>query len=281
MQALAELAEEVSRREGTLAELGAKKVTRQLADKHRDLRPIVANFSECHELFGHREHGQAAADYAEQVIKRGRKTGVILGFDTQSSRKEAIPPKVVEHTSLNACFAVKSWRINDGFLGDGSFASGVRATELRPGKDRGTCLLTGLGEEAFELVKTFYIEADDDTGYDAAAEVIARAMADVRTGVATGADADGPARPEPRDLLDDLAEVLGDQSVPAADVPALLAKHAPEWGPYQRLTGKQLRTQLAAMGVKVASTGNRWPVDPVTVREALAKRATADLDDDS
>ena len=39
--------------------------------------------------------------------------------------------------------------------------------------------------------------------------------------------------------------------------------------------------QLAALGVKVASTGNRWPLDPVTVRTALARRATADLDDDS
>ena len=30
-----------------------------------------------------------------------------------------------------------------------------------------------------------------------------------------------------------------------------------------------------------ASTGNRWPLDPLTVRDALARRATADPDDDS
>ena len=48
---------EVGRREARLAELGAKKVTRPLAEKHLDLRPLVALFSECHELFGIRFEG--------------------------------------------------------------------------------------------------------------------------------------------------------------------------------------------------------------------------------
>lgn len=95
----------------------------------------------------------------------------------------------------------------------------------------------------------------------------------------------GADRPVPeiqtRDLLEDLDAVLGDAPVPAADVPALLAKHAPDWLPYKRLTGKALRELLAKEhGIKVPSTGNRWPVDPITVREVLAQRATADLDDE-
>jgi S-DNA-T family DNA segregation ATPase FtsK/SpoIIIE len=52
------------------------------------------------------------------------------------------------------------------FLGDGSFQAGIRATELRPGKDVGTSIVTGATPERFEIVKWFYIEADDDTGYD-------------------------------------------------------------------------------------------------------------------
>jgi S-DNA-T family DNA segregation ATPase FtsK/SpoIIIE len=52
LASLEELYAEVGRREGRLAELGAKKVTRTLAEKHPDLRPKVALFSECHELFG-------------------------------------------------------------------------------------------------------------------------------------------------------------------------------------------------------------------------------------
>jgi len=43
---------------------------------------------------------------------------------------------------INACFAVKAWRSNDGFLGDGSFQAGTRATELRPRKDVGTSIVT-------------------------------------------------------------------------------------------------------------------------------------------
>ena len=49
---LHELYAEVARREARLAELSAKKVTRHLAQQHADLRPRVALFSECHELFG-------------------------------------------------------------------------------------------------------------------------------------------------------------------------------------------------------------------------------------
>jgi S-DNA-T family DNA segregation ATPase FtsK/SpoIIIE len=281
LDSLRELYEEVGRRESRLAELGAKKVTRTLSARHADLRPLVALFSECHELFGHPEHGKPAADYAVQTIRRARKTGIILGFDTQSSRKDAIPPKIVELVKINACFAVKSWRSNDGFLGDGSFAAGIRATELRPGKDRGTCLVTGLGEEAFEIVKTFYIPADDDTGWDAATDVITRAMTTVAPDLPTGANPPTAVEaPAWRDLLEDLDEVLGHDPVPAADVPALLRDLAPSWPAYRGLTGKTLREQLAGLGVKVPSTGNRWPIDPVTVRHTLAQRATADLDNE-
>ena len=185
VEALHALYAEVGRREARLAELGAKKVTRPLAEKHPDLRPLVALFSECHELFGDPNHGREAADLAVQTMRRARKTAITLGFDTQSSRADAIPPKIVELVKLNACFAVKSWRSNDGFLGDGSFQAGIRATELRMGKDVGTSILTGATAERFEIVKWFYIEADDDTGFDAAADIIARAMADLHHVVPT------------------------------------------------------------------------------------------------
>ena len=56
-------------------------------------------------------------------------------------------------------------------------------------------------------------------------------------------------------------------------------KLAPSWRPYASLTGTQLRAQLAQLGVKVPSTGNRWPLDPAAVRAALARRSTADLDE--
>jgi S-DNA-T family DNA segregation ATPase FtsK/SpoIIIE len=85
----------------------------------------------------------------------------------------------------------------------------------------------------------------------------------------------------PRDLLDDLAEVLGGERINAADAPTMLRKLAPNWAPYKNLNGASLRTQLdKKYGVKVPSTGNRYPIDPATIREALAKQSTADLDDE-
>ena len=73
---LHELYAEVGRREARLAELGAKKVTRQLAQQHpRPAARSSALFSECHELFGHEEHGEMAAELAVKTIKRARKTG--------------------------------------------------------------------------------------------------------------------------------------------------------------------------------------------------------------
>jgi S-DNA-T family DNA segregation ATPase FtsK/SpoIIIE len=268
------LYEEVGRREGRLAELGAKKLTRKLAEKHPDLRPIVSLYSECHELFGHKDYGEEAADLACKTAKRGRKTGIVLGFDTQSSRKEAIPPKVVELMSVNICFYVKTWQSNDGFLGAGCFQAGIRATKLRPSRDRGTSLVIGVTDAAFELLSWHFIVVDDDTGFDAATAVIARAM----DGLAPGTPAaDGAPRaveaPAERDLLEDLEAVLGEETVPCADLPALLARHAPDWVPYRKLNGKALRELLLREhGVKVPSTGNRWPVSPRLIADALARR---------
>jgi S-DNA-T family DNA segregation ATPase FtsK/SpoIIIE len=83
-----------------------------------------------------------------------------------------------------------------------------------------------------------------------------------------------------RDLLEDLDEVLSgaDEPVNAAKVAPLLI--ALDRVAYDGLNGTKLCAALAALGVKVPSTGNRYPVDPVTVRDALALAATADLDAD-
>jgi DNA segregation ATPase FtsK/SpoIIIE, S-DNA-T family len=267
---LHELYSEVGRREGRLAELGAKKLSRGIAEAHPDLRPVLSLYSECHELFGHPEYGEEAAEIATKTIKRARKTGIFLLFDTQSSRKEAIPPKLVELVSVNICFYCKTWRSNDGFLGDGSFAAGIRATELRPGRDRGTSIITGVSDSQFELLRWYFIEVDDDTGYDAAAEVIARSMANLAPGTRASGSVPG-VEEERRDLLDDLAAVLGDEDEPVriADLPALLRALAPSWGPYRALTGIQLREQLTGAGVRTTNPGNVPRLDPADLYRVL------------
>jgi DNA segregation ATPase FtsK/SpoIIIE, S-DNA-T family len=274
LDGLRELYADVARREARLAELGAKKVTRVLAERYPELRPTVALFSECHELFGHATYGAEAADLAVQTMRRGRKTAITLAFDTQSSRADAIPPRIVELVKINACFAVKAWRSNDGFLGDGSFQAGIRATELRPGKDVGTSIVTGATPERFEIVKWFYIEVDDDTGYDAAAEVIERSMVSLPNR-STDVAVIPPA--ESRDLLDDLDTVLGVERINVADVPALLRELAPSWAPYRKLTGVMLRKILAKdQGITIPRAHNTWPLDPADVRRRITERAATD-----
>jgi S-DNA-T family DNA segregation ATPase FtsK/SpoIIIE len=276
---LHELYAEVTRREERLAELGAKKLTRPVSEKHPDMRPLVVLFSECHELFSHADYGKQAAELAVAVVKRGRKTGVVLGFDTQSARTNAIPGELVENVGINGCFAVKTWRSNDGFLGDGSFAAGIRATDLRFNVDRGTMVVTGVGEELFEIVRTFFIAVDDDTGWDAAADVIARAMGQLGEGTPTAGDRPTPQIERDRDLLADLDEVLGTERVPAGDVLGALRNLAPRWRPYADHTVPTFVAALKELGVKVARTGNKNYVDPVTARDRLAEQSIADLDE--
>jgi len=272
--------EEVGRREGRLAELGAKKVTRRLAEQHPDLRPIVGLMSECHELFDHAEFGEEAGELATKTAKRARKTAITLVFDTQSSRKEAIPPKLVELVSVNICFYVKTWRSNDGFLGDGCFQAGIRATELRPGRDRGTSLIIGVSDAPFELLKWYFVAVDDDTGWDAATDVIARAVANMAPGTPTG-DRLPEVEPEQRDLLDDLDEVMpGRERVRLADLPARLRELAPHWEPYRRTKGTDLERDLNAARVRVLKPKNVAQLDPKDLREALARRAAESADED-
>jgi S-DNA-T family DNA segregation ATPase FtsK/SpoIIIE len=178
----------------------------------------------------------------------------------------------VELVSVNVCFAVKSWRANDGFLGDGCFQAGIRATELRPGRDRGRAVATGVSDAQFELLMWHFIEVDDDTGFDAAADVIARAVA----GAAPGTPVEGNAAPaviEARNLLADLDQVLGHERAKLADLPALLRDLAPRWPAYRSLTGTDLRDLLDGQGVRTTNSGNVLRLDPADLRAVLRARA--------
>lgn len=270
---LQEAYRDVAEREQMLADIGAKKVTRAVAERYPDLRPRVSLFSECHELFGHPEYGELAGELAVKTAKRARKTGRVLWFDTQSSRKSAIPPALVELVSVNCCFAVKSWRSNDGFLGDGSFAAGIRATELRPGRDRGTSLVTGISDAQFELLKWYFVPVDDDTGYDAAAEVIARCMQAVAPGTPVASNSP-PLAITVRDLLGDLAEATAHRSgkVRVSELPKLLHNLAPSWREYDGMTGVQLRERLFAEGVPTTNPGNVPTLDLGDLHAVIRQR---------
>lgn len=272
MDTLSELYAEVDRREKRLSELGAKKVTRDLAMRHPDMRPRLVLFSECHVLFGSKDYGEEATELAANVMRRARKTAMWLGFDTQDARKDAIPPKIVGLVSVNVCFYVKTWRANDGFLGDGAFQAGIRATELRPTRDVGRSVTTGVSDAQFELLKWHYIFSDDDTGADDATGVIARAMSlvDPRTPVAGNSPM---AAIVVRDLLDDLDGAIGLERVKVRDAVGLLRKVDGMYPRYRQMTATQLREALLGEGVKTVNASGTHYLDPADLRRALNERS--------
>ncbi|MEQ4209896.1 cell division protein FtsK [Actinopolymorpha sp. B9G3] len=257
-------------------------VTRELANKDVGLHPVFGLVEEAHVAIGHPVHGKDIAKLLVDIVRLGRKRAIHLIVSTQAPTRDSMPRDVTRNCSNGIAFAVGDHVTNDALLGQGAYKAGHRATELIPGTDRGTAVVKGFNGERSQVAQVYYIDVDRDN--DQITPIINRALAAIEArGNVPGNDRVRQL-PESRDLLDDLAAVLGDEPVPAADVPALLAKHAPGWMPYRRLNGKTLRQLLASeYGIKVPTTGNRYPVDPVTIRDAQVRRDTTgpDVDDDT
>ncbi|MBK1784552.1 cell division protein FtsK [Prauserella cavernicola] len=276
---LTDLHAEVQRRGELLIRYEIPSVTRELASKNVGLHPLFVLLEEAHVAIQHPKYGGEIAKLLVDIVRLGRKRGIHVLVSTQAPTKDSMPRDVTRNCSNGIAFAVGDHVANDALLGQGAYAAGHRATELIPGTDKGTAVVKGFTGERSDIVQVYFLDVAKD--HDQITPIIERALRLIEErGAVPGADRPVP-EIETRDLLEDLDAVLGKQPVNAADVPALLAQYAPDWTPYQGLSGKALRELLAAEhGIKVPSTGNRYPVDPVTVREVLTSRATADLDED-
>ena len=120
-------------------------------------------------------------------------------------------------------------------------------------------------------MKWYFVEVNDDTGYDAAAEVIARAVSKVAAGTPVEGSVPEPAI-ETRDLLEDLDEVLGQERMLLRDLVGLLRDLAPGWSAYRKLTATRLRTALKDEGVRTVNASGTLFLDPADLRRALAER---------
>lgn len=277
---LRELNAEVQARGELLVRYEIPAVTRKLASANVGLHPLFCLLEEAHVAIQHKAHGAEIAQLLIDIVRLGRKRGIHMIVSTQAPTKDSMPRDVTRNCSNGIAFAVGDHVANDALLGQGAYRGGHRATELIPGTDMGTAVVKGFSGQRSELVQAYFL--DVSKGSDQVTPIIKRSLAAIhsRGGGLPGPGTEPPQPQAPRDLLEDLDEVLGDEPVPAADVPPLLARLAPGWVPYRSMTGKSLRAQLAhAHGVKVSSTGNKHPVDPLAVRRALAQRATADLDE--
>ena len=281
LEHLRELHAEVQARGELLVRYQTPAVTRELASKGIGLHPLFCLLEEAHVAIQHSTYGAEIAQLLVDIVRLGRKRAIHVIVSTQAPTKDSMPRDVTRNCSNGIAFAVGDHVANDALLGQGAYAGGHRATELIPGTDKGTAVVKGFSGARSEMVQSYFLDVDKN--HDQVSPIIARALTAITdTGrPIPGAPSAAPQIGTSRDLLEDLDEVLGTEAVPTADIPPLLARLAPRWAPYRGMTGKALRDQLAELGVKVPSTGNRWPLDPVTVRAALTRRATADLDDDS
>ena len=267
---LADLKAEVQERGQLLISHGAPAVTRELASAGVGLHPLVCLLEEAHVAITHPEHGKDISALLVDVVKLGRKRAIHMIVSTQAPTRDSMPRDVTRNCSNGIAFAVGDHVANDALLGQGAYAGGHRATELIPGTDRGTALVKGFSGERSEIVQVYFLDATRGSG-DQVTPVIERSLAAIaRLGRAVPGT--GAARPlEARDLLGDLAEVIGAERARLADLPALLRSLAPHWGPYRALTGIRLGELLAGAGVRVTNTGNVPRLDPADLRRALAR----------
>ena len=281
--------EEMERRTVAAEESGSTEgVTRDMARKPGGgFHPLIIIVDEAQVAFmcpavgqDKRPYGgsKATSRYFMAVRKlhnQGRAVNVLLWEGTQDPTDQNLPKLVREGAHIRASLVVGTEAQSRMALGDKAVNSGAAPHNLRQGKDKGTVVVAGDGVDlppgqSSLTIRTHYIDGKDATRIANRAKALRKA---ITTRTAT-------AEPEPpRDLLADLAEVLGEESTPAADLPALLRSLAPAWRPYAAMTGKELREQLAGLGVKVASTGNRYPLDPAAVRRAQLHRAEKDPSD--
>jgi S-DNA-T family DNA segregation ATPase FtsK/SpoIIIE len=275
---LRELREDVTRRGELLERHGASKVTRTLADTVRGLHPKVVIFDECHEMFEHAAHGDEARALAIKVVKKARKCGITLIFLTQSPTAASIPKDLTRNCSNGVAFAVADQVANDGLLGSGAYRQGIRATELRPGDDRGTAVTVGLTANRFELINTFYVAFDEDR--DEVTPVVARAVAllDQEGRVVPAAEIGDGRDGKPVDHLADLHEVLrGDVRTRTQMVLRRLAELNP--GEYGDWSFSRLAELLAEHGLTTRKYNGTMVVRAADVAGALHRR-DSDTDGD-
>ncbi|MER7246187.1 cell division protein FtsK [Kribbella sp. NPDC000426] len=268
---LKELFEEMQSRGDLLDRYEIPEVDRKIADKNVGLHVIVALIEEAHVAYNHAEYGKEISYYATQIVQLGRKRGIHLITSTQAPTATSIPRDITRNSTNGIAFYVADHTANDALLGQGAYKQGIRATDLIAGKDRGTAVTRGFSASRSEIVQWYFLSVAKDN--DQITPLIDRALAAIKKrNMPAPTEVERPAI-ETRDLLADLDEVLDTELVNIADVPALLKRLAPTWTPYQTLSGKALRELLAAdHGIKVPSTGNRYPLDPTTVRNAIVLR---------
>ena len=240
---------EVERRQAAFRKLkgtGAMpdgKVTRELAARFRELRPLLAVFDEVQNLLTDKQHGEQAADDLAFVIRVGRAYGIIAALSTQRPDAKIIPTSITGIVIGRFCMMVPDQPANDVVLGTSSYRRGYDATVFRPKLDAGLGWLKGSEEGTPQVCRTFYIDLPTS-------ERIAERARDMRdrAGVLSGYALDEQDTTQARDVLADVLAVFDD--APGMHWDEIADRLADRWPDrWADVTGDAVSAQLRSKGV--------------------------------
>jgi len=277
IQAMQRLREEVTERGKLLDALGGEetKLTRELAERDPRMRPKIAVFDECQEMFRHERLGGLAKELAIKLMMKARKVGITLVFVTPAPSADSLPRDLAKTVSHGVCFAIGDHQGNDAILGTGAHSRGITAVDLVPGEDIGTAMASGFGPRP-GLLRSHWIRKDKQV--DQITPIVDRAL---KGWIGAQRQEVEPAGPVPRDLLTDVAAVLhGHDRLKATDVAARLREIAPDWAAYTQMTGEDLAVALEDAGAPVRKLKGTLTVRAGSVLAALADRADDDAGED-
>ena len=219
------------------------KLTRELAVRYRDLRPIVAIFDEAQVCFLHPRFGAQMAEDLSHVMRLGRAYGIIIVISTQRPDKDSVPTAITGVVTGRFCLKVPDHVSNDLVLGTGSYKAGYSSVIFRAKTDAGLGWLKADAEP--QIVRTYYLDLIA-TAKTAARARVMREHAGVLSGYALGLDDEtGPVV----DVLADLLTIFnGDAGMHWGVAADRLAERYPDrWAD---ATAEALSAQCRSLGVK-------------------------------
>ena len=279
---------EMQKRTTLMQELAAKGWTHEkiLADPRFD--PLVLVFDEAQKAYGSGAIGEDKRPYGGtkntsryfQAIKaihdQGRVVNVTTWEGTQDPTNENLPKRTREGNHIRASLVVGTESQAEMGLGENAVAAGAAPHELRQGADKGTLVIAGdvtafdaPRGQTFTTIRTHFIGDDD------AVVITDRAKALRKGGVQT---TDGTNAPEERDILTDVASVLGEAvRAQSEEVLHRLKNLAPDhYGPWTTAT---LKAALEPHGAEARPYSGRQHISRARITDAIEERdAVADTE---
>jgi len=281
---------EMQKRTTLMQELTARGWTQEkiLADPR--FAPLVLVFDEAQKAYGSSAVGPDKRPYGGkgntsryfQAIKaihdQGRAVNVTAAEGVQDPTNENLPVRTREGNHIRASLVVGTESQAVMALGENAVNAGAAPHELRQGADKGTLVIAGditafdaPRGQVYTTIRTHYIGAED------AVALADRAKARRGGGVATK---DATAEPESRDVLADVAQVLGsDERVRTEEVVHRLKSLAP--GHYATWTTSELTAALRDTPAAPYKTVGTMHVGLSRVREALEERENESATDET